>query len=268
MEVKEIENRKYAAAERLAKRRRKKIRLAITLISLGIIILGVLAVLSCTVFFPISSVKVSGGEIYEDSHVVEASGIELGDKLFGISERKVRENLTTKLPYIKNIQLKRKLFDSVEIVVTETSDKYCYMQNGKFYTADIDNKALAEFEAQPEGITAVYPEKLPKIELGYKIDIGNESIDLINQICTILNNANIAVDSINVENTASITAIVEGRFNVNFGTVKDIENKTEHLRSMIPLIFEEHGEEVTGKINLSVWTSENRKIPFVKTEKF
>lgn len=268
MEVKETENRKYAAANRLAKRRRKKIRLAITLISLGVIILGVLAILSCTVFFPISTVSVSGGTIYENSRVIDASGIEIGDKLFGISEREVRENLTTKLPYIKNIQLKRNLFDSVEIIVTETSDKYCYMQNGQFYTADIDNKALAAFDVKPQGTTEIYPPKLPKIELGYKIDIGDDSIDLINQICNILDNADIVVDSLNIENTSSITAIVEGRFNVNFGTVQDIENKTEHLRSMIPLIFEEHGENVTGKINLSVWTSENRKIPFVKTEKF
>ena len=268
MELKETENRKYAAANRLAKRRRRKIQIAVTLMSLGLLIIGVLIILSCTVFFPITSISVSGSSLYENSQVVEASGIKMGDKLFAISEKKVRESLTTELPYIKNIELKRNLFDSVEIIVTETSDKFCYYQGSYFYTADYDNKALSAFEVKPEGVTEIYPPKLPEIKVGYVIDIGEEASEIIKKICEILDEAEIKVDSINFETNSSINAVVEGRFNVNFGTMQDIENKAEHLRSMIPLIFEEHGSDVTGKINLSVWTSDNRKIPFVKTEKF
>ena len=141
-------------------------------------------------------------------------------------------------------------------------------QGSYFYTADYDNKALSAFEVKPEGVTEIYPPKLPEIKVGYVIDIGEEASEIIKKICQTLDEAEIKVDSINFETNSSINAVVEGRFNVNFGTMQDIENKAEHLRSMIPLIFEEHGSDVTGKINLSVWTSDNRKIPFVKTEKF
>ncbi len=268
MEVRETENRKYAAANRLAKRRRKKIRVAVLLVSVFALLIGVLIILSCTVFFPIHSIKVSGGTIYESTQIIDISGIKLGDKLFGISEKKARENLTVKLPYIKDVQLKRNLFDNIEIVVTETADAYCYSQNGKYYTADTDNKALAVFDTKPQGITEIIISDLPQITLGYNIDISAESLETANNICGILKRAEIGVDSLDISKTSEITALVEGRFTVNFGTLQDIEQKAEHLSTEIPHLNEQHGTEVTGTIMLDSWTSSNRLSTFRKDEKF
>ncbi len=268
MEVREVENRKYAAANRLAKRRRKKIRVAVLLSSFLILVLCVLAVLCVTVFFPISSISVSGSTLYENSQIIENSGVEIGDKLFGISEKKVRNNLTVRLPYIKNIELKRNLFDNIEIIVTETNDVYCYNQNGKYYTADSDNKILAVFEEKPQGITEIIKTELPQVNIGYTLDIGAENLELVGQIHSILARANFKIDSLNISDTSAITAKVEGRFSVNFGTLQDIENKTEHLRGMITSINQGSGTDATGKINLSVWTSEKREGYFEATSNF
>lgn len=268
MEVREVENRKYAAANRLAKRRRRKIRVAVLLSSFLILVLCVLAVLCVTVFFPISSINVSGNTLYENSQIVENSGVEIGDKLFGISEKKVRNNLTVKLPYIKNIELKRKLFESVEIVISETNDVYCYNQNGKYYTADADNKILAVFDEKPQGITEIIKTDLPVANIGYMLDIGAENLELVGRIHSILARADFKIDSLNISDTSAITAKVEGRFSVNFGTLQDIENKTEHLRGMITSINTGSGTDATGKINLSVWTSEKREGYFEATSNF
>ncbi len=268
MEVKEVENRKYAAANRLAKRRRKKIRVAVLLSSFLLLVLCVLAVLCVTVFFPISSVTVAGNTLYESEKIIGASNIEIGDKLFGISEQKVRNAVTVQLPYIKNIELKRNLFDNVEIVVTETTDVYCYFQNGKYYTADADNKILAAFDEKPQGITEIIRADLPQINIGYTLDIGAENLELAGKIHTILDRADFTIDSLDISDISAITAKVEGRFSVNFGTLQDIENKTEHLRAMISGINEKSGADATGKINLSVWTSEKREGYFEATSNF
>jgi hypothetical protein len=61
--------------------------------------------------------------------------------------------------------------------------------------------------------------------------------------------------------------MVNSRYEVNFGTIQNIEQKTEHLRAMIPLIISKNGEDATGSIDLSAWTSDNRQIPFVLKEK-
>ncbi len=268
MEVREVENRKYAAANRLAKRRRKKIRVAVLLSSFLLLLLCVLAILCVTVFFPISSITVTGSSVYDNAQIIEASDIEIGEKLFGISENKIRNNLTIKLPYIKNIELKRNLFDDIEIIVSETCDVYCYNQNGKYYTADSDNKILAVFDEKPEKITEIIKSDLPQINIGYTLDIGADSLELIGKIHSILNRADFAIDLLNINDTSAITAKVEGRFSVNFGTVQDIENKTEHLRAMISSINKNSGTDATGKINLSVWTSEKREGYFEATSNF
>ncbi|MBR3960953.1 MAG: FtsQ-type POTRA domain-containing protein [Clostridia bacterium] len=267
MEVKESVNKKYAAADRQARRRRKKAKIIALLCSITVLVLGVLLILSCTVFFPINKISVKNNTVYSADMITDFSGIEIGDKLFGISENKVKSELTTSLPYIKTIKLKRVPFDAVEIIVTETSDVYCYNQSGKYYTSDSDNKVLASFDTKPQGITEIIVGNLPQIYTGYKLDIGEENLLLINEICGLLTNANIKVDTLNISSISEITAMVNSRYEVNFGTIQNIEQKTEHLRAMIPLIISKNGEDATGSIDLSAWTSDNRQIPFVLKEK-
>lgn len=268
MEVREVENRKYAAANRLAKRRRKKIRVAVLLCSVFVLIIAVLAILSVTVFFPISSISVSENTLYDNSEIIEASQIKIGDKLFGISEKRVRNSVTVNLPYIKNIELKRNLFDNVEIIVEETNDAFCYKYENRYYTADIDNKILAVFDEKPQGITELLIGETKPLNIGYVLDIGEENLELVHNMYNILNRSNIKITSLNISDLGAITAVVEDRFAVNFGTIQDIESKTEHLRAMITKIDAENGKEVTGKINLSVWKSDKREGYFEATSNF
>ncbi len=268
MQVNEVQNRKYAAAERLAKRRRRRRRVAVLLFSFLILIIAALWILSVTVFFPISSVSASGNTLYDTETVISTSGIKVGDKLFGVSEKKVRNKLTVDLPYIKTVELKRNLFDNIEIVVTETSDSFCYLQNGVYYTADSDNKILKSFENKPEKIAEIIVGEIPQIEMGHILDIGEQNLELANSVNEILSRADIVIDSLDISDTSAITARIEGRFSVNFGTMQDIESKTEHLRAMIKEISANNGEEATGKINLSVWTSKKREGYFEPTKNF
>ncbi len=268
MQVKDVQNRKYAAAERLAKRRRRRRRVAVLLFSFLLLTIAVLWILSVTVFFPISSVSTSGNTLYDTESVISASGINVGDKLFGVSEKKVRTKLTEDLPYIKSVELKRNLFDNIEIVVTETSDAFCYSQNGVYYTADTDNKILKSFENKPERIAEIIVGEIPQIEIGHILDIGEENLELANSVHKILTRANIVIDSLDISNTSAITAKIEGKFSVNFGTMQDIESKTEHLRAMIKEIIANNGEDATGKIDLSVWTSKKREGYFEPSKNF
>ncbi len=268
MQVKDVENRKYAAAERLAKRRRKRRRVAVLLFSFLILVIVTLWILSITVFFPITSVSVSGNTFYEAETVINNSEIKAGDKLFGVSERKARNTLTVKLPYIKTVELKRNLFDNIEIVITETNDAFCYYQNGVYYTADTDNKILNSYSSKPERIAEILVGEIPEISIGYTLDIGKENLDLANSVYKILTRADIVIDSLDITNTSAITAKIEGRFSVNFGTMQDIESKTEHLRAMISEITANNGEDSTGKINLSVWTSKKREGYFEPTSNY
>ncbi len=267
MEVKESSNRKYAAADRLARRRRKKVKIIALLSSITVLVIGVLLILSCTVFFPIGKISVKNNTVYSAESVIEFSEVKLGDKLFGVSEKRIRSILTTALPYIKNVELKRVPFDTLEIIVEETSDSYCYYQNGKYYTTDTDNKVLAFFDTKPQGITEILVGDMPQIYTGYFLDIGKENLLLINEICDILAKAGISVDELDISSASQITAIVNSKYEVNFGTMQNIEQKTEHLRAMIPLIVSKNGVDAIGSIDLSTWTSDNRQIPFVLKEK-
>lgn len=268
MEFKEIENKKSNIVKIKAKRRRKKMRVAAVLLAVIVLIACVLWVLCCTVFFPINNIAVKGNSVYTPEQIIAASGVTVGDKLFGIGENRVEKAVTTALPYVKTLQIKRNLFDSIEIKVTETYDVYCFNNNGVFYTADADYKALKEFSQKPNGVTEILLSNQPEIKLGHVIKIEKNSTELIKQIMRIFNHSNLKVDYLNISNVSLITAGIENRFSVNFGTIENISGKTEHLCAMIREINNKNGKESTGKINLSVWTSQKREGYFEETANF
>ena len=73
---------------------------------------------------------------------------------------------------------------------------------------------------------------------------------------------NLSVEYVDVTDKMAIEAKIDGGFIVNFGSSKDFESKVKHLLAMM----EEIGENDTGKINLSMWDSQNTQGAFVKTE--
>ncbi|MBQ6815890.1 MAG: FtsQ-type POTRA domain-containing protein [Clostridia bacterium] len=268
MEFKEIENKKSNIVKIKAKRRRKKMRVAAVLLAIFALLACVMWVLCCTVFFPIKTIAVKGNGVYTTEQIISASGVTVGDKLFGVSENRVEKAVTTTLPYVKTLQIKRNLFDSIEIKVTETYDVYCFNNNGVFYTTDADYKALKEFSQKPNGVTEIILTKQPEIKLGHEIEIDENSVDLIKQIMRIFNYSNLKIDYLNISNTSSITAGIENRFSVNLGSIENISGKTEHLCAMIKEINVKNGAESTGKIDLSVWTSQKREGYFEETANF
>lgn len=268
MEFKEIDNKKSNTVKIKAKRRRKKMRVAAVLLAILVLIVCVMWVLCCTVFFPIKTIAVKGNSVYTSEQIISASGVTVGSKLFGISENGVEKAVTTTLPYVKTLQIKRNLFDSIEVNVTETYDVYCFNNDGVFYTADADYKALKEFSQKPNGVTEIILTKQPEIKLGHIIEIEKNPEDLIKQIMKIFNYSNLKIDYLNISNASSITAGIENRFSVNLGNVENINGKIEHLCAMIKEINIKNGTESTGKIDLSVWTSQKREVYFKETANF
>jgi len=72
-----------------------------------------------TVFFRVETVAVSGNSRYTEEDVVSASGIELGDNLYGLNKVKVSEQLRQQLPYVGEVTIRRALPSTIVIAVTE-----------------------------------------------------------------------------------------------------------------------------------------------------
>lgn len=256
-----VEKKVYVDAKtrKQNQRRRRKKRAAVFAVCFLIIAVLVFIVLCQTVLFPIKTITVTGNTTYSAEQIVDESGIAIGDKLFAVSQNKVNNSLTTFLPYVKNVKIKRVLFDAVELQITETSPTFCYSSGGKFFTADADNKILESFVIQPSDTTLITFSNSADFKVGYIAELSDNQFELVTEIHSKLLENGISAESINVSNKNAITAKINGRFTVDFGSSDELQGKTAHLLGMLEEIDLKNGNNCVGKIDLSAWSNEKRE---------
>ncbi len=258
MEVKETKSRTQNKSK---KRRRSRARAVVFAISFLIVCTLVLWVLAYTVLFPIKHITVSGNRTYTSEMVIEQSKIELGDKLYSVSRSKTEQNLSSKLPYIKTVDFKRSIINdsTLEIIVEETVDAFCYNIDNKFVTTDYDNKALAEFSAKPDNTALITINKKINYKLGEIVSIDEKIWSEILKIYDKLTKNDITVNAIDMSNMNNIKVTINKQFTVEFGTTAYLDGKVSHLCSMVDEIILKNGESTKGVIDLTAWSSKNQR---------
>lgn len=79
------------------------------------------ATLGATVFFQVETISVTGNSRYTAEEIIAASGVELGDNMFWMRKSWVSGQITWKLPYISEVEIRRSLPSTLVVQVTEWS---------------------------------------------------------------------------------------------------------------------------------------------------
>lgn len=105
-----------------------------------------------SIFFKVKTVTVAGADKYTPWMIMEASGIEEGDSLLGISDVRASGKITAALPYVKNARIGIKLPDTVNIVITEYDVVYS-MRDGMngWWLINSDGKIMEQVDAARAG---------------------------------------------------------------------------------------------------------------------
>lgn len=258
MEIKEIKtgNKKN--------NRKKKRRSKAPVILLFLLVLAItFVVLLYTVLFPIEKITVMGESIYTSEEILNASAVNKGDKLFSLSESKINKLVTTKLPFIKEVKLKKILPNSVTLTVVPDLEKFSFSHENQFIVTSESYKFLEQKTKAKKGTITVkgvdlIPSEVGK-EIGFKDEDKKESfLSLIEYITKY----NITVTGVDVSNLAQLKATINSGIEVNFGTSKDIDYKVQYLKAALKSIK----EDAKGTIDFSAWTTSNPKGYFANLE--
>lgn len=244
--------------ERQRKIRRRRLKLLLAFFIVLLIVVGV--VLSLTVFFPIKTITVTGSKQYSEAQIVDYCKIELGDNLFTVSKKDALAILKQKLPFVENIEFERTLPDTLKIKVTDAKEFAHYNVGEKYYTVSKSGWVLESYKDKPQNTIEIVCENV-KCKVGSQIEFSDEATgeSLERLIENLLKNG-FKINSIDLSEKLSVKAGVDDRFIVEFGSLADLELKINHLKTMIKEIPENKG----GKIDLSMWNSQNTQGIFVE----
>ncbi len=101
--------------------------------------------LGISIFFHVETIQVSGMDKYTAWQVAQASGIQEGDNLMGLSEPRIAGQIRANLPYVSNVRVGIRLPGTVNIEITELDVTYaCADGNGKWWLLTAAGKVVEE----------------------------------------------------------------------------------------------------------------------------
>lgn len=203
-----------------------------------VVICAAIAV-ALTLFFKVEDITVTGNARYTEETIIAASGIEYEDNMFLMNKYNASDAITSALPYIETVQIRRALPDGLIIAVTECSAPAAITHNGKAWLLStqckvVDSKpaSAASQYAQVVGIT------LTDAAVGLPITADEASAaseELLRQLLPLLTDKNMLSDvqKIDFSDESLLTLRYLDRFDVTLRRDADLNYKLNYLLAVV-----------------------------------
>lgn len=232
-----------------------------------------------TVFFRVETVSVSGNQRYTQEEIIAASGIGLGDNLYGLNKVRIDQNIRTTLPYIGDLTINRALPSTILITVTEWDAVAQVMApDGEQAAAAQEELSGGNPEAEPKplaqeawlisvkgkllepapadseaipvtGLTAIEPKagsmlRVPESE--------KPRLSALTGLLEALEEEELCaqISGIRLESTQLVFRFLD-RFDVKMGLNDDFRYDARLIRAVREQIEEKYGPEAAGSIDLT-----------------
>ncbi|MBR5826319.1 MAG: FtsQ-type POTRA domain-containing protein [Clostridia bacterium] len=145
--------------ERADYKRKKRLRQNIIIIVVFLIFaLAFAGVYTYSKGAPVGVITVEGESIYTYEEIVSAAELEIGVNMLSVNEAEVSAKVSSALPYIHSVEMKKKLPDKLILTVTSTEEKYLLSNKKGSVVLDVHGKVLSNGEGMKltDGLFRVY----------------------------------------------------------------------------------------------------------------
>ncbi len=186
----------------------------------------------------IENVIIEGAHIYSEQEIQQAAGISAGKNMLSLREKKVRRDITKKLPYIKDVTMEYDLPDTLLLTVKETADKYVIATDSGQLTLDSDGKVVSDAKTEiKSGLFCAEGFDYQAFETGDDYEPEGVNAERYRILCEMVTyfEASGIVDTavITLSNTENVIVTVDGKIAVYFGDCKALDEKVPYASKII-----------------------------------
>ncbi len=231
------------------RRPKRKRNLSLYYIMIFMISALILFILSRTVLFRINEYKVSGVSRYTIEQILSAGDLSTGKNMFSLNIDKTEEKIKKALIYVENINIRRKLPDTLIVEVEEAIPYACCEYEGTRYAVISRNGRYLETEQQSprEELLTVIGMDLQEVSLGadFKSSDANKKTILMDLISSIDEICPGKIKYIDITDRTDIVMGYDGRIDIEFGSSLDYKYKLRYITAIIEDSLE---PDATGRI--------------------
>lgn len=220
------------------KRKKLKIKNAVTIGAVLVFALIFIVLYSYSRGALIENIIIDGASIYSAEEIEQAAGISRGKNMLSLREKKVRRDITKKLPYIKDVTMEYDLPDTLLLTVKETADKYVISTDSGWLTLDRDGKVVSDTKSKiTSGLFCAEGFDYQSFDTGDSYEPQGVNAERFKLLCELVTHfeASKIVDTavIRLGNTEDVVAVVDEKIAVYFGDCKNLEEKVPYASKII-----------------------------------
>lgn len=155
-----------------AKRRRRRRVMAVLAIALFI---GVGIWLSVTLLFKIQKYDVAGDSPYTVEQLADAFGHPVGDNMYGFVAENAAERITTTLPYVESVKIRRRLPSTIVFEVTTAEERYYLPWEDGYAVLSASQKVLRTTTELPQGLVRIEGLSGIQVQPGHPLQLTEEA---------------------------------------------------------------------------------------------
>lgn len=213
------------------KRRRKKVFLSIVFtFVVGFLIFMLML---NTKFFSINNINVIGNEKVLLNKIILLSSIQNGENIFKISTKDAEKNIST-LPYIKSVEVNRKIPKEIIIKIEERKERIQIKDISSFLILDEEGYILDNVGKENKNLTEIIGLNVKNKTSGENAFINNEEKPKIELIMK-----SVGLDMlskfkcIDMEDNTNIKILTFDDIEVVFGSINNVEYKLNMLSKVL-----------------------------------
>lgn len=220
-------------------RRRRSGRFSFVYKLLCFVLICAAAAVGLSLFFKIDTIQVTGSSRYTPDQVLEASGIQVGDNLFLMNKNRAAANITSGLPYVETVQIRRRIPATLQVTVTECTSPAAIRQDGKVWLLSGEGKVVdCVAAAQWSRYTQVTGITLDAPEVGKPAAVQPDQEHILQELGTLLAQLETKdmlsqTQAIHLEDASMVVLRYMDRFDVTFRWNADFDYKLEYLKAVV-----------------------------------
>ena len=221
-----------------------------------VVVAAVFAVLSLTVLFNVSEVKVAkAGKHYQPEQIIEAADVEVGDNMVATNWDRVKEKVEQKLPYVLSLEIKKTASGKITFSVMDDTATLVFKTSKGYALADANCKVLEIVKEKPKnnGLTLLTVKNRINADPGETISFADDGESILyDTIRTAIKNSGIGnITGIDISDPENIYLEYQSRYRLYLGNSEDIEYKLREAKKIIAEEDENDPNQI-GEINLSI----------------
>ena len=232
---------------------------------LSVLLAAVVIVAALTLFFKVEEIEVTGCRRYTPEEVAVVTEVEKGDNLILLNRFQIKQRIFQAMPYISEVQVRRRLPDTLVVEITETGAAAAVESGGAWWLVSRSGKVLEAVD-EVQGAEYLLLENLavePPAAGGWLAPAEGSPLtaERLAELLEELDKRDMLTraDSIDAGDPDRLVITYDGRFRVEMFYDADFPYKLDSLRKVV----EELQPNETGVIRMTMGTdNEVRFIPY------